>query len=164
MTIAIDFIQVVNTPQTMLPLEFSGLIQVQNVSGKTLMVVDDMYLTPLMTAVVHPDNERVKLLLNKKSLKVRSFEVSSSAAPISSPEEPKKKRRKKGQSPLSPLVLEGAVADLAAVINSEAPAESVAAEDENVEQLADSDLSSDLEKEKDKSDGEGSPETDSQSV
>ena len=51
MTHSTDFIQVVNSPQTELPLEFSGLIQVQNVSGQTLMVVDDVYLPPLMTAV-----------------------------------------------------------------------------------------------------------------
>lgn len=164
MTHSTDFIQVVNSPQTELPLEFSGLIQVQNVSGQTLMVVDDVYLPPLMTAVVHPDNERVKTLLIKKSLKARAFQVSSDAAPVISPEEPKKKRRKKGPSTSSPLVLEGAVADLAAVINNEAPAESVAAEDENVEQLTENDLSSTTEDSDEKSNGEGSPETDSQSV
>jgi hypothetical protein len=163
MTHAIDFIQVVNSPQTELPLDFSGLIQVQNVSGQTLMVVNDVYLPPLMTALVHPDNERVNTLLNKKSLKTRSFELSSSATPIPAEEEPKKKRRKKGPSTSSPLVLDGAVADLAAVINNERPAESVAAEDENVEQLTENDLSSALEQDE-KSDGEGSPETDSQSV
>ena len=56
------------------------------------------------------------------------------------------------------------MADLAAVINNEAPAESVAAEDENVEQLTENDLSSTTEDSDEKSNGEGSPETDSQSV
>lgn len=164
MTHSIDFIQIVNSPQTQLPLEFAGLIQVQNVSGQTLMVVNDVYLMPSTTAVVHPDNERVNALLNKKSLKARSFEVSSSAAPVEVPEEPKKKRRKKGPSTSSPLVLEGAVADLAAVISNEAPAKSVAAEDENVEQLTENDLPSSTQESDEKSDGEGSPEIDSQSV
>lgn len=161
MTHPIDFIQVVNGPHTELPLDFSGLIQVQNISGQTLMVVSDVYLLPRMTAVVHPDNERVNALLAKKSLKARSFEVSSDAAPVEPAPEAKKKRRKKDQSTSSPLALEGAVAELAAVISNEAPVESVAIEDENMEQLAENDLSSDFVQEEDKSDGEGSPETDS---
>lgn len=163
MTYELDFIQVVNSPQTELPLEFSGLIQVQNVSGRTLMVVSDVYLPPLMTALVHPNNENVNALLNKKSLKIRNFELSSSATPVAALQEPKKKRRKKGPSTSSPLVLEGAVADLAAVINSEHTAETVAAGDENVEQLTENDLPS-VSEQDEKSDGEGSPETDSQSV
>jgi len=163
MTHANDFIQVVNSPQTEFPLDFAGLIQVQNVSGQTLMVINDVYLPPLMTALVSPDNERVKSLLNKKSLKSRSFELSESSTAMPAKEEPKKKRRKKDQSASSPLVLEGAVADLAAVINNEQPAQTVAAEDENVEQLTENDLSSAQEQDE-KSDGEGSPETDSQSV
>ena len=95
MTHPIDFIQVANSPQTQLPLEFSGLIQVQNTSGRTLMVVTDTYLPPLMTAVVHPDNQRVNDLLNKKALKARNFEVSFSATPLAVDEEPKKSARKK---------------------------------------------------------------------
>lgn len=163
MTHSTDFFQVLDSNKTELPLEFSGLLQVQNVSGQTIMVVEDMYLPPLMTALVHPDNARVNMLLGKKSIKSRPFNTSSGAAPIDVPEEPKKKRRKKGPSASSPLSLEGAVADLAAVINNEVPVETVAAEDENMEQLSEKDLSSDSVDE-DKSSGEGSPETDSQSV
>jgi len=160
MTHPIDFIQDIGSPQTQLPLEFSGLIQVQNTSGRMLTVANDVYLLPLMTVLVHPDNQYVNDLLNKKALKVRSFEVSVSAPALPSDEEPKKKRRKKDPSTSSPLLLEGAVADLAAVINSESPKESVAAEDENVEQLTEDNLSS-TENIGEKLDGEGSPETDS---
>ena len=159
MTHPIDFVQDVGSPQTQLPLEFSGLIQVHNTSGRMLMVADDVYLLPLMAVLVHPDNQYVNDLLNKKALVVRSFEVSSSAPALASSEEPKKKRRKKDPSTSSPLLLEGAVADLAAVINSESPKESVAAEDENVEQLTEDNLSS-TENIDEKLDGEGSPETD----
>jgi hypothetical protein len=113
-----------------------------------------------MAALVHPDNQYVNELLNKKALVVHSFKVSSSAPPLPSNDEPKKKRMKKDPSTSSPLLLEGAVADLAAVINSESPKESVAAEDENVEQLTEDNLSS-TENIDEKLDGEGSPETDS---
>jgi hypothetical protein len=159
MTHPIDFVQAVDGSQTEFPLEFSGLIQVQNTSGRMLMVASDAYLLPLMAALVHPDNQYVNELLNKKALVVHSFEVSSSAPPLPSNDEPKKKRMKKDPSTSSPLLLEGAVADLAAVINSDASKESVAAEDENVEQLTEDNLSS-TENIDEKLDGEGSPETD----
>lgn len=104
MTHSIDFVQVVSSPQTHFPLDFSGLIQVQNTSGRMLMVATDVYLPPLMTAVVHPDNQRVNDLLNKKSLKARFFEVSSGATSPPDNLESKKKRRKKDPSTSSPLV------------------------------------------------------------
>lgn len=157
----INFYHSLNSPATELPVEFADCIQVQNVSGRTIEVIDDVFATPLSTFLVNEDNERVKNLVGKKMLKVRPFTTSANALGIEKPAEPKKKRGKKGQSTSSPRPLEGAVADLAAVINAEPNA--VPADEENMEQLVETNSSEDI-KSADESAVEGSPETDSQSV
>jgi hypothetical protein len=162
MTQDINFFYVLDGIAGELPPEFSGYIQVQNISGSTMMVMADTYLVPRACCIVHPDNQVISSLLSKKLLKVRHFSVSDSVVMPVAAEAPKKKRKKKGQSTSSPLVLEGAVADLAAVISG-AEQESVATEEENVEQLLVEDSES-AETKDDESNGEGSPETDSQSV
>ena len=161
MTQNIDFFHYLDMPVKELPVEFSGCIQVQNVSGRTLEVVDDLFATPLSTFVVHEQNTKVLQLIDKKMLKVRPFTVSTSAEPLEAKEISKKKRAKKGQSTSSPQELEGAVADLAAVITGEVVAEAV--EPENVEQLMHTGFAEQDEK-IDESSDEGSPEIDNQSV
>jgi hypothetical protein len=161
MTRDINFFYSLETTTDELPLEFADCVQVQNISGRTLVVIDNIFSTPLSTFLAHSDNTKIQSLISKKLLKVRSFTTSSSAAPVGNAEEPKKKRRKKDPSISSPQPLEGAVADLAAVINGENT--TVAAEQENVEQLVEADSTVDVESSP-KLQGEGSPETDSQSV
>lgn len=161
MTQSIDFFHHLDKPATELPVEFSGCIQVQNISGRTLEVSDDVFVTPLSTFVVHEHNVKTRQLLDKHMLKLRPFTVSAAAAPVETKEISKKKRSKKGQSTSSPQELEGAVADLAAVINGETVADTV--EPENVEQLVQTDSAEQNESAAESSE-EGSPETDNQSV
>jgi hypothetical protein len=161
MTQNIDFFHHLDKPVKELPVEFSGCIQVQNISGRTLEVADDLFVTPLSTFVVHEQNSKTLQLIDKKMLKVRPFTVSAAAEPLEAKEISKKKRTKKGQSTSSHQELEGAVADLAAVITGEVVAD--AAEPENVEQLMHTDSAEQDEKIGESSD-EGSPETDNQSV
>jgi hypothetical protein len=161
MTRDINFFYFLDGNSAELPLEFADCVQVQNVSGRTIEVINDVFSTPLSTFLANANNEQIKSLIDKKLLKVRPFTTSSSAAPINETEAPKKKRRKKDQSTSSPQPLEGAVADLAAVISGED--KTSAAEPENVEQLVEADSVVDVESSAELQ-GEGSPETDSQSV
>lgn len=161
MTRDIDFFHFLDSPSAELPVEFSDCVQVQNISGRTIEVVNDVFSMPLSTFLANAENEKVKQLIDKKMLKVRSFTTSASASAVATAEEPKKKRNKKGPSISSHQPLEGAVADLAAVITGEKDA--VPASAENVEQLVETDSSEEI-KLSDASSGEGSPETDNKSV
>ncbi len=95
MTQNIDFFHHLDKPVKELPVEFSGCIQVQNVSGRTLEVADDLFVTPLSTFVVHERNTKTLQLIDRKMLKVRPFTVSTSAEPLEAKEISKKSEPKK---------------------------------------------------------------------
>ena len=130
------------TPFSEFAPEYEQLLQVQNVSGELVEIVDGVYMHPRTAALVHPNNSFAKKGLDRKRLKLRSFTVSSDAAVLTPAEPAKKKKRAKGRSGSSLQELEGAVADLAAVISAEPVADlTVATEAKNVEQLVDEQIS-----------------------
>jgi hypothetical protein len=87
----INFFQALDECVDKAPAEMRGYIQIHNVSGSIIPVVEGWYLRTFKAAFVHPDNAKVQKLIKLRRVRVVPFELEK---PIKSkktkqiPEEP----------------------------------------------------------------------------
>jgi hypothetical protein len=87
----IDFFKALDECVDKAPAEMRGYIQIHNVSGSIIPVVEGWYLRTFKCAFVHPDNAKVQKLIKLRRVRVVPFELEK---PIKSkktkqiPEEP----------------------------------------------------------------------------
>jgi hypothetical protein len=68
-----NFFQSLDGPVDKAGAEFDGYIQVLNISGSIVQVVDGWYLRANKCAFVHPDNQKVQKLLKLRRIKSMPF-------------------------------------------------------------------------------------------
>lgn len=57
------------------PAEMRGYIQIHNVSGSIIPVVEGWYLRTFKSAFVHPDNPKVQKLIKLRRVRIVPFEL-----------------------------------------------------------------------------------------
>ena len=70
-----SFFQSLDGPVDKADAEFDGYIQILNISGSILQVVDGWYLRANKCAFVHPDNPKVQKLLKLRRIKTMPFKL-----------------------------------------------------------------------------------------
>ena len=77
----IDFFQGFETAVDKAPAEMQGYIQIHNISGEIIPVVEGWYLRTFKCAFVHPDNPKVQRLIERRRVRVVPFSIDKSKKP-----------------------------------------------------------------------------------